>query len=462
MTPIEEALLLKNELDNLRPLTKEQEAIIMQKFRLEWNYNSNNLEGNSLTYGETKALLLHGITAQGKPLRDHIEITGHDEAIKWIEDLVKGDYPLTENFIRELHTLLLKDPYEVQAITPDGQPTSRRIAVGQYKTAPNHVKTVTGEIFRFASPEETPAKMHDLIAWYRSEAEGADVNPIIVAAEFHYRFIRIHPFDDGNGRTARIVMNFILMKYGYPPVVIRTEDKENYFSALRQADAGEITPFINYIAENLIRSLEIMLSGAKGENIEEEDDVLKELTLLKARLKKEKPTKSPALAYDTINSFSENIKPLFDETIEQIADLFAESNTSILVNGEYYMQPVKNTTLSMLTGGIRSIIPNDLKSKLSDGKSLEVLGVDLYKKDIIEIIWRTDYLGLKGANNKNKLRVDICLILEEAHPILRLNVGSQKAIQHIYDYESPIGKESINSIQRQLLRNLTNEVKSMV
>ncbi|PPL02277.1 Fic family protein [Parapedobacter indicus] len=285
MQPIEQAIQLKTELDNLRPLTKEQEAIIMQKFRLDWNYNSNNLEGNSLTYGETKALLLHGITAQGKPLKDHFEITGHDEAIKWVEDLVKRDHPLTENFIRELHTLLLKSPYEVKAITPDGQPTTRRIAVGQYKTAPNHVKTKTGEIFRFATPEETPAKMHDLIQWYRKKNEELDVNPILLAAEFHYRFIRIHPFDDGNGRTVRILMNFILMKFNYPPVIIKTEDKDNYFFALQQADAGTIEPFINYIATNLVRSLEIMIAGAKGESIEEPDDIDKEIALLEQRLK---------------------------------------------------------------------------------------------------------------------------------------------------------------------------------
>ncbi|TYR36331.1 Fic family protein [Sphingobacterium phlebotomi] len=285
MQPIEEALALKEELDALRPLTKEQEDIIMQKFRLDWNYNSNNLEGNSLTYGETKALLLHGITAQGKPLKDHFEITGHDEAIKWIEDLVKGDYPLTENFIRELHTLLLKSPYEVKAITPDGQPTTRRIEVGQYKTAPNHVKTKTGEIFRFATPEETPAKMHDLLTWYHTKSSDLETNPIILASEFHYRFIRIHPFDDGNGRTARILMNFILMKYGYPPVIIRTEDKENYFFALQQADAGIIEPFITYISQNLIRSLQIMISGAKGESINEPDDIDKEIALLEHRLK---------------------------------------------------------------------------------------------------------------------------------------------------------------------------------
>src|ERR1700754_4887082 len=113
MEQIEKALRLKVELDGLRPIDEEREAIIMQKFRLDWDYHSNHLEGNSLTYGETKALILFGITAQGKPLKDHFEITGHDEAIKWVTDVVKQDYPLTETFIRELHVLLLKSPYEV-------------------------------------------------------------------------------------------------------------------------------------------------------------------------------------------------------------------------------------------------------------------------------------------------------------------------------------------------------------
>jgi len=284
MDSISKAIALKNELDKLRPISREQEDIIMQKFRLDWNYHSNNLEGNSLTFGETRALILFGITAQGKPLKDHFEITGHDQAIKWIMDVVKGDYPLTESFIRELHTLLLKEPYEVDAITPDGKPTKRWIQVGQYKSVPNHVLTKTGEIFRFATPEETPSKMHDLIYWYRAESEKTDINPILLAAEFHYRFIRIHPFDDGNGRLARILMNFILIQFGYPPLIIKTEDKQNYFSVLRQADSGVIEPFFEYIASNLNRSLEIMISGAKGESIEEEDDLDKEIALLKARL----------------------------------------------------------------------------------------------------------------------------------------------------------------------------------
>lgn len=305
---------LKENLDSLRPIDKEKEARIMQKLRLDWNYHSNHLEGNSLTFGETKALLLFGITAQGKPLKDHIEVTWHNEAINWIIEIIKSERPITENFIRELHTLLLKEQYEVDAITPDGKPTKRKIEIGKYKSVPNHVLTKTGETFRFATVEETPAKMHDLVDWYREKTATNEVNPILLAAEFHYRFITIHPFDDGNGRVARILMNFILMKYDFPPVIIKTEDKQNYFSALQLADSGQIEPFIEYIAQNLCRSLELMIAGAKGENIEEDDDLDKEIALLEQKLK----INNQQINYSNITEyrkyiFSHTLKPIWEE-----------------------------------------------------------------------------------------------------------------------------------------------------
>ena len=284
MGSIERALQLKEELDSLRPISSAQELKIMQKFRLDWNYHSNNLEGNSLTYGETKALILFGLTAQGKPLKDHLEIEGHNEAIEWVLDIIKGEYPITEAFIREIHSLLLKQPYTVTAITAEGLPTTKRVEIGKYKSQPNHVLTSTGEIFRFATPEETPAMMGELIDWYRAKIESTYINPILIASEFHYRFIRIHPFDDGNGRTARILMNFILMQFQFPPVIIKSEEKNKYFFALRQADSGLIEAFVNYIADNLVNSLEIMIRGAKGESIDEPDDLDKELAILEARL----------------------------------------------------------------------------------------------------------------------------------------------------------------------------------
>lgn len=284
MSSIEKANLLKMELDALRPLDKEAEARVMQKFRLEWNYHSNNLEGNSLTFGETKALIQSGITAQGKPLRDHFEIIGHNEAIDWVMEVVKGDRPLTEHFIRELHELLLKEEYEIDAISPEGHSTKKKIRIGEYKSSPNHVITSTGEILRFASPEETPGLMKDLLEWYQERLEKKDRHPILMATQFHYRFVRIHPFDDGNGRTARILMNFILMQFGFPPAIIKTEEKQDYLSVLSQADAGVMEPFVEFIAENLVSSLEVMLKAAKGENIEDLDDIEKELFLLENRL----------------------------------------------------------------------------------------------------------------------------------------------------------------------------------
>lgn len=281
---LKKATDLKKELDRYRPLTPEMEARIMQKFRLDWNYHSSHIEGNQLTYGETKALLLYGHTAQAKPLKDHLEMKGHNEAIKSIEEVIQQNRPLTENFIRELHELILKEPYEVDAITPDGKPTKRTIRIGQYKTAPNHVKTKTGEIFYFATPEETPAKMNDLMNWYAGAMKSVELHPVLFATEFHYKFICIHPFDDGNGRIARLLMNFILMQKGYPPAIIKTEDKMEYFAALQQADAGQLEYFFNYLCEQVIKSIQLMIKGAKGEDIEDPEDLDKRIAILAKEL----------------------------------------------------------------------------------------------------------------------------------------------------------------------------------
>ena len=370
---MEELLLaatLKQQLDALRPIDPEQEKKVMQKFRLDWNYHSNNLEGNSLTYGETKALLFFGVTAHGKPLKDHFEVTGHNEAINMVIDVVNGDYPLNQNFIRELHTLLLKKPYQVDAQTPDAQPTKKWVKVGEYKSSPNHVKTKTGEMFYFATPEETPSKMADLIDWYNERIEAADLNPILLAAEFHYKFIRIHPFDDGNGRTARILMNFILMKFGYPPVIIKTEDKENYFAALRLADVGEIEAFVNYIAINLVRSLEIMLAGALGESIEEPDDIDKEIALLEKRL----------------NGFGDKIEK--EKSYDTIVDIFDKSVVKLAGSIELKLEKFQN------------YYTNFIVNLIIYGKSDYYKGVDIVREDPNSINEIKIFINLNTIKNK--------------------------------------------------------------
>lgn len=281
---IEQIDQLKAEIDQLRPLSREQEGRIMQKFRLDWNYHSNAIEGNSLNYGETVAFLMHGITAKGKPFKDYLDIKGHNEAIDFLLPMVRDNEDLTEKDIRSLHQLLLKEPYEVKAQTPDGYPTTKTIVPGRYKTSPNHVQTATGEIHYYASVEETPIKMQELMDWYRAAKDDSTVHPVVLAALFHHRFVAIHPFDDGNGRMTRLLMNLMLMQVHYPPVVIKQQNRGAYYLALSLADTGNVQPFVEFIAENLVYSLELYLKGARGESLEEPSDLDKELALFKKEL----------------------------------------------------------------------------------------------------------------------------------------------------------------------------------
>jgi Fic family protein len=327
---------LKAELDALRPLAPEQEARVLQKFRLDWNYNSNAIEGNSLTLGETRSLLLHGLTAAGKPMRDHLDIKGHNEAVGALEDFVRSEYPLTEQFIREMHQLLLGEPYHTPAQTAGGQPTRKLIVPGRYKTSPNNVLTATGEMFYFASVEETPGRMTDLVDWYRAEEAAPTLSPVALATEFHYRFVRIHPFDDGNGRMSRLLMNLILLRHGYPMTVIKADDRNRYLAALAAADAGEPEPFLRFIIENVEASLRLMIRAAKGESIDEPSDLDKKLALLKKQLKtREQYNKS---AWHLTNQ-----KRFFSETLafwlNDITNEFARFN-DLFFNDEVYLDAV--------------------------------------------------------------------------------------------------------------------------
>ena len=156
-------------------------------------------------------------------MRDHLDIQGNDSAVLAIEAAVKDNQELNEVFIRNLHRVLLKEPYKTKAETPDGQLVRRTISIGDYKTKPNNVETSTGEMYYFTPPEQVKQAMSDLIDWYRAkEREGE--HPIIIAATFHYRFVRIHPFDDGNGRMARLLMNMILIKHGFTVALIRQDE----------------------------------------------------------------------------------------------------------------------------------------------------------------------------------------------------------------------------------------------
>lgn len=281
---------LKAELDALRPLPPDVVGQVSQKLRLEWNYHSNAVEGNSLTLGETRSLILHGITAHGKPMRDHLDIQGHDDAVKAVEDAVKSEQALNEVFIRNLHRVLLREPYEMDARAPDGRIVKRQISIGSYKTAPNNVLTATGEVHYFTAAELVKPEMTDLLDWYR-DGEQTGEHPIVLAAVFHYRFVAIHPFDDGNGRMARLLMNLILIRHGYTVAMIRAEDRGLYIDILERGQrtgrspvAGDLREFIEFVASCCESSLRLHLRAARGESIDEPGDVRREIDLFRKSL----------------------------------------------------------------------------------------------------------------------------------------------------------------------------------
>ncbi|MBC8044833.1 MAG: Fic family protein [Rhizobacter sp.] len=327
---------LKAELDALRPMPPDAEQRVWQKLRLDWNFHSNNIEGNSLDYGETEILLLHGKAVGDKLYKDYEDIKGHNEAIMYLQDLVSRSAMLTEVHIREFHKLILSTPRQIDAETPDGQPTKRWIKIGEYKTMPNHVRTATGEMFRYVEPFDTPAEMHNLMSWYHQSFVDESIHPLLLAATFHYKFIRIHPFDDGNGRIVRILMNLALMMKGLPPAIIKTDDRNNYYTALQRADGGDLESFVVYIGKQLVRSLELMLKAARGEEIEEPDDVDKQIFLLKAKIKATQATikRSPEI---TSTLLSMSIFPILEKMIKKLSkfdELFVEK--SFVLTTRYY------------------------------------------------------------------------------------------------------------------------------
>ena len=180
----------------LQPLTEDDRNRLSRRFTVDFNYNSNHIEGNTLTYGQTEILLLFGKVIGEANVKDVQDMTASNVALKMVnEEIQLKEMPLTQHFIRTLHRTLLREDYTIHRNLPGGVQTSYIVHAGQYKTRPNSVITRYGDRFDYASPEETPALMTDLVDWYNQAEQEGKLSPVELAALFHYRYIRIHPFE---------------------------------------------------------------------------------------------------------------------------------------------------------------------------------------------------------------------------------------------------------------------------
>lgn len=230
----------KQLLDSKRPLPEYTIKSIREQLNLEWTYNSNAIEGNTLTLMETK-VVLEGITVGGKTLREHLEVINHRDAILYVEEIVKDNELLSEWQIKSIHRLVLKGINDNYA----GAYRDQQVIIAGAKHIP-------------PTPFLIKEQMENLIKWY--EGEGAKLHPVAKAALLHIIFVGIHPFIDGNGRTSRLLLNLELMKNGYPPIVIRNENRIKYYNALDKAHTtNDNVDFIKLVLEELNKTLDLYL-----------------------------------------------------------------------------------------------------------------------------------------------------------------------------------------------------------
>ncbi|MFA5643969.1 MAG: Fic family protein [Patescibacteria group bacterium] len=231
-----------SKLNKLRPLPKSAVQKLREKFQIEMTYNSNAIEGNSLTLKETFLVINEGLTVKGKPLKDHLEAKDHHAALEYLYDLIDKDkkHTVSEMLIKNLHQIILQETDKEWA----GRYRNANVIIGGADHIPPNALQV-------------PNKMRELIIWLNSQKN--KLNIIELSALLHHKLVYIHPFFDGNGRTARLTMNLFLMQAGYPLVTIMKTDRKKYYDVLDKSDKGKFEPLVKFIAQSIERSLDIYL-----------------------------------------------------------------------------------------------------------------------------------------------------------------------------------------------------------
>lgn len=242
----ERILAKKKQLDSHRPLSAELVNRLHKNLEIEYTYNSNAIEGNTLTLRETQLVIQEGITVNGKSLSEHLEAKNHPKAIEYIEGLAKQNdvaSVLEEEDILKIHKLIFDGVLE---------------NAGNYRSCQVYIE---GSEHSPSPAFEIPELMKQLMQWLNSNPE--ELRPVELAAVLHYKFASIHPFDDGNGRVSRLLTNLLLINKGYTLTVIKKVDRKKYYSALQKGDNGDLKPFVNFIARCVEQALDLYLNAVE-------------------------------------------------------------------------------------------------------------------------------------------------------------------------------------------------------
>lgn len=421
---------------------------IQYKFRLDWNYYSNKMEGGTLTRQETRSVMIGNVTVGGKPIKDVMEMKGHDNVVIDILKIGKGEIKISEKRIKDIH----------KAIMHEENPEQAKL-IGDWKKEPNEVINYKGEKISFANPRDVAQKMHDLLNKtntlldkYFSGSKDS-IHPLLLAADFHLDYVTIHPFYDGNGRTTRILTNLILISCGYPPVIIKETDKIMYYQYLAdiQAYGGDKNLFYEFMANKLFDSQKLVLDAIEGKDIEESDDVKKEIELLKKQLANKDFSKSPKNIYDVFLSSQKEVWQKMQETLKNFDEFFSESKTSRFVNHreeDFGMRKV-NTFATLAFTREESNKPEDPK----------IFGHSIYDSDIQTIEWRHHKLGLRGATKRTECEIKLVLEFYQSEYTITLSLNYNSIFTRRSKYNSYLGIDDVESLKTLLGKELVKAIK---
>ncbi|MDI9340843.1 MAG: Fic family protein [Sediminibacterium sp.] len=428
--------LIQEKIDSFGKLSEETLKRITYKFRLDWNYHSNAIEGNSLTRQETRSVMINNITVEGKPLKDVIEIRGHDKIITDILRIGKGELNLSEKRIKDIHKAIINEE------TPDKQKK-----IGEWKTENNHLINYKGEKFDFVSHTEVKEEMHKLINWVNTQYDlvrnknSKALHPGILAFQFHLKYVSIHPFYDGNGRTARILSNLILINFGFPPVIIKITDKEKYnrYLADIQAYGGSEDLYLEFMCHQLLASQQLVLDAIAGNDIEEADDLDKKILLLEKELS----------AVDPENEIKEHFSAevFFKMYDGWISELLSEAIPIVKKFNRFFTEPGHSIVINN-GGGFVRFSESDSKSVIEELRQKCHANIDNIRlANELKISFTSFYGSLKKAGLKS----------------FGCNYGFSIELKHLsyivhYDIFSESGNKTISESGNKTIKEYTEKL----
>lgn len=420
---------------------------IQYKFRLDWNYYSNKMEGGTLTRSETRSVMIGNVTVGGKPIKDVLEMKGHDTVISDILKISSGELKISEKRIKEIH----------KAIMHEEDPSLAKY-IGEWKKKPNEIINYKGEKISFTAPEDVKDKMHALLDKTNAEldkvfkANDKKKHPLILAADFHLDYVTIHPFYDGNGRTTRILTNLILISCGYPPLIIKEQDKTIYYQYLAdiQVYNGNRELFYAFMGSKLLESQQLVIDAIEGKGIDESDDVKKEIELLRKELAHKEFTKSPKNVYDAFLDVKKDVWQQVQETLRNFDEFFKESSTLHFVNAV----EEKFETYKSLYSAVME--PQEYSKKPAEPK---IFGHGIYENNIDHIQWRQTKSGLKGATQKNSAEISLFLNFSKADYKLSLALNDNLIFSKAYTYSSHPDLDDTENMKTLLGKALVRTIK---